>query len=300
MTFSLLTFDQEAHCAMSHPLTPMNYIQAALGAARGILACTSHFHKNSDSSKAKTIHSATKITRLMHEILTIINHPGETNYAPAFWAAFNASDLYFDFFKENDSTLDEDPVSFSQEQEEKIQKIAEVMQRYFLPFFESGTAVYSALNNGQTPEDLLMRRRMRALCSLSQALSLYVDHRNSKAALLLLLGACSEVALSLDAQPELLVQNRPMPQPGQTPQQNIIHQNQAPIINAQPLNAHPLQANLTLPGEQITEDERRHRENLRRHNYLRFHGAENSQAEQDALWQEIQAYANRPQPFIWD
>lgn len=253
LAFLLLTFDQEAHCAISHPLTLKNYVEAVLGGARGILACTSHFHKNSDSSNAKKIHSATKATRLMHEILTIINHPGEANYAPAFWAVFNASDLCFDFFKENDSALDEESVSFSQEQAEKIQKIAEAVQRYLLPFFESGTAVYSALNNGQTPQDLLMRRRMRALCSLSQSLSLYMDHQNSKTALLLLLASCSEVALSLNAQPKLSGRPQLERQPEQSSQQNNSNLNGDFLVRNNVLNRLDETPDLTQTEQQATD-----------------------------------------------
>lgn len=226
----LLTFNLQAQCAMLSHLSATHYAEAALGGARGILASASHRHKDCHTPAAKAIHAVTDLTRLMHEILTIVNHSKgaskETNYAVTFWAAFDASNLFIDLLAKNKQNTYspnlngnhanyDEMIDLSQEQKQLVGNLAKSLQNYLLPLVESGTCIYNALNVKPAPQDRLMRRRVQALCSLSRALSIYINHQSSKPAILLLIAAISELGLSLHAKPPLPPRIQLVPPPGQ-------------------------------------------------------------------------------------
>jgi|GEM_PF-5039768 len=91
----------------------------------------------------------------------------------------------------------ENTIESSPEQTEKVTRLVPILQSSILPFVESTTALYRAMNIGYTEKEILYRRKVQAISSLSRALSIYLNHQKSKAALLLLLGAVAETLYAL-------------------------------------------------------------------------------------------------------
>lgn len=180
----------------------MNYIEALLGASRGPLSALS-FHKE---NKSKVLQSFTSVVRIAHEACAIINHKDENSYSLGIrgtWMVFDAINFYDTLFHQKQDEQD-DQIDVSPNNEKIIDHLTKKSQLLLLPAIESVTALYQATNLEQTPQRSINQRRAQALCSLARATSIFLDNRQSKAALILLIATLNETMLAINqtAQPE--------------------------------------------------------------------------------------------------
>lgn len=180
----------------AHSFEAMNYVEAFLGASRGPLSALS-FHKE---NKSKVLQSFTSVVRIAHEACAIINHAGDSSYSMgirATWMAFDTVNFYDKLlFKNQDEKDGQIKTSFNDE--EIIDRLIRKSQLLLLPAIESITALYQASNIEQTPQRSINQRRAQALCSLARATSIFLDNRQSKAALILLIATLNETMLAIN------------------------------------------------------------------------------------------------------
>jgi hypothetical protein len=187
-------------------ITLLNCTEAGLAIARGPLAALSYRNHGQYTKNAKAIHVAADVVRLANEVLSLVNHSQidyskGSNRSSCFWIFLDVSNFFLDLITRNrKQKLGTDNIELSQEQKEKINRLVEISQTYLLPFVESTTAFYRALNIDQSAKNYSYRRRAQALCSISRALSIYLNHQQSKMAITLLLGTITEMICILNVQ----------------------------------------------------------------------------------------------------
>jgi|GEM_PF-2714861 len=170
-----------------------NWAEIATAALRGLLAGISY--RNHGKPTAKAIHVATDVLRITNESLALSNAQNrrlkESDYSAFFWIYFDAANLAIDLFSKDQKTLDNPKLS--KKQKEKINHLVTMMQTYLLPSIESLTSLYRAVSADDSQINCLHRQQAQALKSLTRALSVYLNHQKSNAAIVLLLGAIGEV-----------------------------------------------------------------------------------------------------------
>jgi len=180
-------------------LTLLDYAEATFALARGPLAALSYRNHAEHTKIAKALHVTTDVVRITSELLSISRAQGKSHICSSlFWMGFDATNLAIDLFSKDKRT--NDTLELSQEQQNKINQLVCITQTYLLPSLESLTALYQALNNDRSPKYCLYLRHAQALKSLARATSVYLNHQQSKAAILLLISAISETMYTLHEQ----------------------------------------------------------------------------------------------------
>ena len=199
-----------------------NYAEITTAALRGPLAALSHYNHGRYTKITKVVHGATDAVRLINEIFTLINHPNNINPSSWFWIVFDLANLHIDLFGKDTQTSHDDLINLTSEQTEIINILVKVSQTCLLPLTEGLTAFYRATNTDETPQGSLLRRQEQAFCSLSRAISVFLNHHDSKPAIILLLSALTETTLTLGNYPYIDV--APVPE-GAAAEQNPVNNN---------------------------------------------------------------------------
>lgn len=197
---SLHVFSYAVQADTSYTLT--NYAEIATAILRGPLATLSHYNHGKYTKITKALHATTDSVRVTNELLTVINHPNNINPSSYFWIIFDLTNLYIDLFEKDEQSSDDNLMSLSRENRKIIDILAKVSQTCLLPLTESLTTFYRATNIDHTPQGSLLRRQEQAFCSLSRAISIFLNHQHSKPALVLLLGAVTQTILALSNYPK--------------------------------------------------------------------------------------------------
>lgn len=197
---SLLVFSYAVQADTSYTLT--NYAEITTAIFRGPLATLSHYNHGKYTKITKAIHATTDSVRVTNELLTVINHPNNINHSSYFWIIFDLTNLYIDLFEKDEQSSDDNLMNLNRENRKIIDILAKISQTCLLPFTESATAFFRATNIDHTPQGSLLRRQEQAFCSLSRAISIFLNHQHSKPALVLLLGAVTQTILALSNYPK--------------------------------------------------------------------------------------------------
>lgn len=197
---SLHVFSYAVQADTSYTLT--NYAEITTAILRGPLATLSHYNHGKYTKITKAIHATTDSVRVTNELLTVINRPNNINPSSYFWIIFDLTNLYIDLFEKDEQSSDDNLMSLNRENRKIIDILAKVSQTCLLPLTESLTTFYRATNIDHTPQGSLLRRQEQAFCSLSRAISIFLNHQHSKPALVLLLGAVTQTILALSNYPK--------------------------------------------------------------------------------------------------
>ncbi len=178
-----------------------NLAEIGLAVAKGPIVSLSYKYKDQYHAKARAIHIAADLMRISCKVLNLINHPKEINSATNFWVVFDVCNVILDLKnKEKDQAYDvDDFIDIYDEQIEQIDDIVKNIQLYVLPGLEVVAATACALTNENTELCRLRRRQARSVESLARAVSVYLNHKKSKSALVLLIAALCEVIYTIES-----------------------------------------------------------------------------------------------------
>ena len=261
-----------------------NYIEAILGLSRGPLAALSYQNNGTKSGKVKVIHCATDLLRTAHGICAMINHKDDGSYSLGIrgtWVAFDAINFHNDLFPKSINVQD-DLIELSLPDEKTINQFTNVSQFFLIPALESTTALYQAIAHEQTAQAQVNRRQAQALCSLARATSIFLNNRQSKAAIVLLIAALSETMLATHAS----ISFSPTNEPGNIfPIDELQHSREASNFGYLQRNNHIVANNTVQNNEELTQIANRHAEELeqlrRNHAAMQAAQEEQEQVERD-------------------